>query len=271
MSWESLALHKPGLLVTGTDTDVGKTVVSCGVAWALRHQRPGAAVGVCKPFASGCRKDRGGLVAPDAEALAHFADCRLPLEVVNPIRYRDPLAPAVAAEQQGEPTDWDAVGHALTRLDQHSDVVVVEGVGGLMVPLDPAVPSRTVLDLAAHLDYPVLVVARSGLGTLNHTAMTVALLKVRGIRVAGVVMNGYAADEALAMADDPSRGSNRNWLRKLTGTPVVAVAPQVDPKHVAPEEGRIDPVILEELATTNWWQLAKPPGMRKRVPTGFSP
>lgn len=271
MSWNDLQLNKPGLFVTGTDTEVGKTVVSCSIAWALRHQRLGAAVGVCKPFASDCRKERGGLVADDAEALAHFSDCRLPLDVINPIRYRAPLAPAVAAEQAGEPTDWDAIAHALTRIDDASDVVVVEGVGGLMVPLDPAVPSRTVLDLAAHLDYPVLVVARSGLGTLNHTAMTVALLKIRGLRVAGVVMNGYNPDEAAAMADDPSRGSNRNWLRKLADVPVVAVAPQVNPKGVMPEQGVIDPAVLEAVGSTNWWQLAKVPGQHQHAPSRFSP
>jgi len=259
MFTDALQLKKPGLFITGTDTDVGKTVISCGVAWALRHQRPGAKVGVCKPFASGCRKERGGLVADDAEALAHFSDCRLPLDVINPLRYRDPLAPAVAAEQQGEPTDWPALAHALNRINDASDVVVVEGVGGLMVPLDPAVPSRTVLDPAAAPDYPVLVGARSGLGTLNHTAMTLALLKVRGLRIAGVVMNGYEADEAMAMADDPSRGSNRNWIRKQSGVDVVAAVPFAKAKAVRPAEGVIDPSVLEGVGACDWWGLAKVP------------
>ncbi len=252
-------LGKPGLLVTGTDTDVGKTVVSCGVAWAMRQQRPGARVGVCKPFATGCRRERGGLVAGDAEALAHFADCRLPLDIINPVRFRDALAPAVAAEQAGVPTDWPALAHALQRIDEASDAVVIEGVGGLMVPLDPADPSLTVLDLAEALGYPVLVVARAGLGTLNHTAMTVALLKSRRVRIAGIVMNGYDADEAAAMADDPSRGSNRVWVTKQTGVPVVAAPPFASDGGVDPSAGRIARPVLDNLGMTDWWGLARTP------------
>lgn len=255
-------LNKPGLFITGTDTDVGKTVVSCGIAWALRQQRPGAKVGVCKPFATGCRRERGGLVAGDAEALAHFADCRLPLDIINPVRFRDPLAPAVAAEQAGVPTDWRAIAHALQRIDEASDAVVVEGVGGLMVPLDPADPSVTVLDLAEALGYPVVIVARAGLGTLNHTAMTVALLKSRRLRIAGIVMNGYDADEAAAMADDPSRGSNRVWVSKQAGVPVIAAPPFAPKGEVEPAEGKIAQVVLDNLGMTDWWGIARKPKRR---------
>ena len=264
---ESLSpLTKPGLLITGTDTGVGKTVVSCGIAWTMRQCRPHApasadrpTVGVCKPFATGCRRERGGLIAEDAEALSHFADSRQTLDVVNPIRFREPLAPAVAAEQAGVPTDWDALALSLRRIDDASDAVIVEGVGGVMVPLDPSDPSITVLDLADALGYPVVVVVRPGLGTLNHTAMTVALLKSRGLRVAGIVMNGYDADEAAAMADDPSRGSNRVWIEKMTGVPVVACPPAVSPDQAHPAAGRIDQAVLDSLAATDWWALAKVP------------
>src|SRR5690606_33250183 len=159
---------------TGTDTGVGKTAVTCAIG--ARLHAAGLRVGVSKPFATGCRWERENWVSSDAEALAHFSDCRQPLDVINPVRYGPPVAPAVAAEMTGKNADWAELWRAMRLLDDSSDVVLVEGVGGIMVPLPgPAGQVITVLDLAAALRYPVLVVCRAGLGTLNHTAMTVRL------------------------------------------------------------------------------------------------
>lgn len=250
-------LTRPGLLVTATDTEVGKTVITCAIAAAVRRQQRGARVGVCKPFASGCRREREGLVAEDAEALAHFADCRQPLDVINPIRFAAPLAPAVAAEQTGQAVDWPSITRSLETIDRGSDLMLVEGVGGLFAPLDPKRPTTTVLDVACALDYPVVVVARSGLGTLNHTAMTVALLKDAGVRLAGIVMNGYDAD--VAASDDPSVATNRPWMKKLTGVDVVATVPRLEPSRVQPQRGVIDDEIIDAVAMAFWPNLAKPP------------
>ncbi|MGB0768417.1 MAG: dethiobiotin synthase, partial [Phycisphaeraceae bacterium] len=191
--WPTIRFQTPGLFVTGTDTGVGKTVVACSIARALGQQRPGARVSVCKPFATGCRKEREGLINEDAEALAHFSDCRLPLDVINPIRYREPLAPAVAAKRLGEPMPWDRLTDALPQIDGYGDALVVEGAGGVMVPLDPAEPTATWLETKC-FGLPAVVVTRAGLGTLNHTAMTVKLLREAGATVAGVVVNGYEGD-----------------------------------------------------------------------------
>ena len=248
----------PGLFVTGTDTDVGKTVVSCAIALAMRHQRSGARVGVSKPFASGCRKERGGLVADDTQALAHFSDCRVPLDDITPVRFREPLAPAVAAQLHGQKIDWDHVARAMQRVDEACDVVIVEGVGGVMVPLDPEPPGVTILDLARAIGYPVVVVARSGLGTLNHTALSVAVLRGAGLRIAGIVMNDYMPDDALAMAEDPSRVDNRAWLSNLTGCPVLAVAPRVQGPAIDLGRGVLDASILESIAQVDWWSIAAP-------------
>ncbi|NBC10307.1 MAG: dethiobiotin synthase [Planctomycetes bacterium] len=246
--FEPPKLRSPGLFVTGTDTEVGKSVISCALASALRRQTT-TRVGVCKPLASGCRRDREGLVSPDAEALAHFADCRQPLDVINPIRFAAPLAPAVAAEQAGPPIDWPALPRALERLDAAHGSLLVEGVGGLLVPLDPAEPRFTTLELIALLGYPVVVVARSVLGTLNHTAMTVGLLRQRGCRVAGVVMNGYDADGS---ADDPSITSNRVWIERMTRVPVLAVVPKVKAGQAQPHRGLIDGAILDAVSRVDW-------------------
>lgn len=243
-------LSRPGLFVTGTDTGVGKTAVTCGIAAALRRQRPRWHLGACKPFASGCRRDREGLVSEDAEALAHFANTRLPLDVINPLRFVPPLAPAVAAEQTHTAIDWAALRQSLEELDQHCDALLIEGVGGLMVPLDPQRPRTTVLDLAVALGYPVVVVARSVLGTLNHTAMTVRLLEDAGLRVAGVVMNGYDADAAAS--DDPSIATNRRWIERMTGRSVLATVPRVPPADVAPHKGVLSAEIVEALAMVDW-------------------
>jgi len=249
----------PGLFITGTDTEVGKTTISCAVLAAMRRQNPDGRIGVFKPFASGCRKERGTLVADDAQALAHFADCRHPLDVVCPVRFKAPMSPAAAAQEVNQPIDWAEVHRAFAEVRHESDAIIIEGVGGVMVPLDPERPQLTVLDLAQAMRLPVLVVARSGLGTLNHTAMTTALLESRGLRIAGIVMNGYEPDDAVAMSDDPSRTSNRAWLEKLTGHRVVAVAPRADPDNVHPELGRIDLNILDSLARVNWWSALRPP------------
>ena len=259
-----LRLTRPGLFITGTDTGVGKTAVACGIAAAIRRQEPSLTLGVSKPFSSGCRKEREGLVHEDAEALAHYADCRLALDVINPIRFAAPLAPAVAAEQAQTPIDWAELRRALESLDAQSDALLIEGVGGLLVPLDPRKTECTVLKLIAAIGYPALVVARSTLGTLNHTAMTARLLSEAGCRVAGVVMNRYEGD--VAAAEDPSITTNRRWIEKMTGVKVLAVAPRVDPGQVVPHRGRLDPAVVDALATVRWSEQMRKPKRTRQSP-----
>lgn len=298
-------LTRPGLFITATDTGVGKTLVTCAIAHALRHSSPPAPpsprksrpprtpalpdaqarsapppvsprIGVCKPMASGCRRDREGLVNEDAEALAHFADCRLPLDIINPIRFAAPLAPAVAAEQEGRSVDLPELARSLEVLDEASDVLLVEGVGGLLVPLCPreaprprsADPYHTVLDLAVALGYPVVIVCRAGLGTLNHTAMTVQLLRQSGCALAGLVINGYEVDAAGQLAD-PSLGSNRLYLERMNRLPILATIPRCPVEQVQPHKAMIPPAVLEAVALTCWWDLAAKP--RSASPRGNTP
>ncbi len=243
-------LTKPGLFITATGTDVGKTTIACGIASLLKQS--GLGVGVSKPIASGCRKEREGLVCPDAEALAHFADCRQPLEIINPIRYRQPVAPAVAGETEEPRLDMNLIADSFAKLEKTNDCLLVEGVGGLWVPLDSERPQWTVLDLIKAVGYPVLIVADAGLGTLNHTGMTVALLKNAGCRVAGIVLNRHEPDVNRA---DPSMEANRRWLGKMCKTEVLAVAPQC--QDVRPAKGQIPEDIFEALAMVHWPDLLK--------------
>lgn len=256
-----LRLTKPGLFITATDTDVGKTVTACAIAWALRRQWPACRLGVCKPLATGCRREREGLVSSDAEALAHFADCRQPLDIINPIRFARPLAPAVAAELAHTTPDFSALARALEILDQTSDALLIEGIGGLLVPIDPQDPSRTLLDLIQLLDYPVLVVCRPALGTLNHTAMTVRLLRQADCRVAGLVINGYVPDSSTDpdKVRDLAMFTNPSWLNRMTGLPILATLPFCPSDQVQPQAARLPQEILDAALTCFWPQLLKPP------------
>jgi len=251
----TIRFNTPGLFVTGTDTEVGKTVISCAIAWALRQQRSGAQVAVCKPMATGCEKRREGLVNQDAEALGHFSDCRLPLDVINPIRYREPLAPAVAAKQLGETTPWSLFEEAARQIDGYGDALVVEGAGGAMVPLDAEDAKVTWLDTGA-FGLPAVVVARAGLGTLNHTAMTVKVLRDAGIKLAGVVINGYEGDEAAAMSRDPSLPGNPKWIERMTGAKVLALVPRLE-TGVSPSEGAIASAVLDAVGAVDWWRVVE--------------
>jgi dethiobiotin synthetase len=179
----------PGLFITGTDTGVGKTVVAAAIA--NHFVRRGLRVGVFKPIATGCLHRREGLVSEDAEFLAHHAQSTFPLDVICPVRYAESLAPAVAAQRAGEPVDWMRIDRALHQIASQSDVLIVEGVGGLLVPLDDA---SLVLDMIRWLGMPVVIVARAGLGTINHTLLTSIALRSAGVPIAGIVINKYPVD-----------------------------------------------------------------------------
>lgn len=242
-------LTKPGLFVTATDTGVGKTLVTCAIAWTLRQA--GKKVGVSKPFGSGCRSTgpQGALLHPDALALARWDGCDQPPHIINPIRYAAPLAPAVAAELENRPPDYTALAQSLETIAAASDVLLIEGIGGLLVPLDR---QRTVLDLATWLGYPVLVVTRATLGTLNHTAMTVTLLRQRACRVVGLVVNaGPAASQA---QPDPSTETNPAWLQRMNRLPLLAQLPPCDPP-VDPQRGPIPQPILNAIGRVHWGEI----------------
>jgi dethiobiotin synthetase len=209
-------LKIPGLFVTGTDTGVGKTVIAGAIAHSLRQR--GRRVAVLKPVATGCVRRREGLVSEDAEFLAHCADSPHPLDLICPQRYAEPLAPAVAAERAKQPLDWSAVQRSIDLMSRDTDVMVVEGVGGLMVPLDEA--GHAVLDFATWLRLPAVVVARPSLGTINHTLLTVSALRGAGVKVAGVVINRYPPENT-----DIATETNPRAIEKWGKVPLLAIVP----------------------------------------------
>ncbi len=246
----------PGLVILGTDTDIGKTLVTCTIANALKSR--GLGVGVFKPFASGCRKERGELVSDDAMALAHFSDSGHRLATINPIRFEKGLAPAVAARLLGQEIDLCAINRSIEKIQVNSDVLLVEGVGGLLAPLDPSDPEVSNLDLAVRLNYPVVIVTRPNLGTLNHTAMTVKILQERGVCIAGMVVNRYVVDPYSVVGDPTPEqtellmNTNLDWLCLMTGLPILMVLPDVADLGVDPSRGQIPEEIHRQASLLDW-------------------
>jgi dethiobiotin synthetase len=182
-----------GIFITGTDTEVGKTFVAAGLTKALVGL--GLDVGVMKPIATGGRRTPHGLVSEDALALVEAAGVTDEASLVNPVCLEPPLAPLVAARIEGRRVDLGAVWRAYEALAARHEFLVVEGIGGLLVPIDEG---ATVLDLILMLRLPALVVTGPGLGTINHTLLTVRCAREHGVEVVGLVINAAQPGPKLA-------------------------------------------------------------------------
>ena len=196
-----------GIFITGTDTEIGKTVIAGGLAAALRQT--GVNVGVMKPISTGD--------TADARFLKHAAQVDDELSVINPISLQHPLAPSVAARIEDRDIDLGSVKTVFAELEKRYDFVIVEGVGGIAVPIRD---DFLVAQLIEQLQLPILIVATTGLGTLNHTLLTVAFAEQFNLQIAGIVLNGLRRETAgLAEATNPVE------IEKLTGVPVIGVVP----------------------------------------------
>lgn len=173
-----------GLFVTGTDTGVGKTVVTAAIVAALRAARRDA-IGL-KPVVTGTDEAPDPPWPSDHELLAQVSGVA-PADV-NVLAYGPPVSPHLAAELADRPIDAAALRAGFAHASAGREIAVVEGVGGLLVPLGP---SHDVADLAGDLKLPVIVVARPGLGTINHTLLTLEAARGRGLQVAAVVLNPW--------------------------------------------------------------------------------
>lgn len=232
----------PAIVVTGTDTGVGKTLVAGAIGRWFRMR--GFRVSALKPCATGCVRRREGLVSEDAEFLAHTADVRFPLHIICPQCYAEPLAPAVAAERAGKPLDWEAIDRSVALMAAQSDVMIVEGVGGLMVPMDSR---HTFRDVALWLGAPTVVVARPALGTINHTLLTVEGLRLAKIPVSGVVINRYPAENA-SVAEESNPRSIERWGK----VPVLCVVPDEKLDRL-----QLPPGIVAAIDTVDWEKKAR--------------
>ncbi len=199
-----------GLFITATDTGVGKTEVACGLVRG--HRARGLDVGAMKPAQSGHVSGEPS----DADRLRAAAGGGDPPELVCPYSFGPPLAPAVAARLAGETVSLPRILDAARTLAARHAALVVEGAGGLLTPLTDG---ETFADLAVALGLPVLVVARAGLGTVNHTALTCEALRARHLAVHGVVLDRASS------GGDASEPYNAGDIERLTGARVLAVLP----------------------------------------------
>lgn len=191
-------MNARGYFVTATDTGVGKTVVAAGLAAALRAR--GRDVGVFKPVQSGAL---AGDPAGDAAILG--ADCVY--------AFAAPVAPLVAARAEGKVVELEPIVARGRELAGRHELLLVEGAGGLLAPLSEELD---VAGLAAALRLPLLIVARAGLGTVNHTLLTIEAARARGLEIAGIVLNGEA---------DASTAENAGMIEERSGVRVLAKVP----------------------------------------------
>ena len=208
---------KSGIFITGTDTGVGKTVVAAGLALALRAR--GVKVGVMKPVATGCHGADGRLISPDAAYLLEAAENEFP-KLTSPSRFRHPLAPNVASMIEKREVDLDEIRDAYRELQKYYDFIIVEGIGGLMVPITH---DFFVANLIKEFNLPVVIVSRPNLGTINHTILTVDAAVIRGFEIRGIVFNRIPeANYSIAEMTNPK------VIHDLTGVAVLGGLPEMD-------------------------------------------
>lgn len=206
-----------GIFITATGTEVGKTLIACGIARLLKNEEMNP--GVMKPVSSGGewkKVPRGKeWISTDAVMLRSAAGVPEPLNVINPVCFENPLAPYSASLLEKKKFSLDRVMKAYQKICRNHPVVIVEGIGGVRVPIDK---KFEVSDLILEMNLPAIVVASAKLGTINHTLLTLEHLKRKEIEIPGIVLN-YFDDEKL------TDRSNLSFFEKM-GTPVLAAVPE---------------------------------------------
>lgn len=196
-----------GIFVTGTDTEIGKTVIAGGLAAILKQA--GVNVGVMKPISTGDMTD--------ANYLKHAAQVDDPLDMINPISLRNPLAPSVSAKIEDRHVDIFEIGKAHTELQKKYDYLIIEGVGGIAVPIND---DKQVVDLIKYLTLPIIIVANAGLGTINHTILTVEYARQHKVSILGIVLNMFQSEKASL-----PELTNPKEIERATQIPVLGVIP----------------------------------------------
>jgi dethiobiotin synthetase len=236
-----------GVLITGTGTGVGKTLVACAIAAAFARR---LRVAPFKPVETGCAAVNGELRPDDAVRLREAAASDADLDLVCPFRYAEPLAPWLAAERAGRPVSIERLHACFARLGGIADLVIVESAGGLLVPL---ADDYTFADLARDLHLPVVVVVRSQLGAINHTLLTLECAQARGLEVLGYVLNDVDPERDLA------RETNRRVLERFARVPCLGEVPHLTGSDAAPHA--FGEALAERLSSA----------VRSRAPRGALP
>lgn len=202
--------------ITGTDTNIGKTFVSTGLARAFK--RRGLSTGIMKPVETGCPAHEGVLAPQDALALKEASGSKDSIDLINPFRFAPALAPLGAAVMTGRVIEPAVIKEAFETIRSTHDATIVEGAGGLLVPVTN---DMTMAEIARLLDIPVIIVAATRLGVINHTAMTVECARARGISITGIVLNNLIEPDAR----DIGIKENAAAIEGATGVRVLAEIP----------------------------------------------
>ena len=236
---------KNGLFIAGTEAGVGKTLIAGAIAKMLTDS--GVKVGVFKPIATGCRRQWEGLVSCDTEFLANCANSDLSLSTITPVGYITPAAPIVGAAQEGRPVDFDGIATAYKDICENSDIVIVEGIGGVRMPLTA---EFDLLDLAVEFGLPVVVITRLNAGTINHTLMTIDCIRAAELKIAGVVFNGYNATEATVAEETAGQ-----VIAQCGGVNILCSVPFDETVDI--EAQSLGEVIIPSLLDCEWAKLAQ--------------
>ena len=208
------------LFVTGTDTNVGKTI--CTALLALHFMQQGADVGIMKPIASGCEIRNDELINEDAAWLQKITGINDDLKLVNPVRYAEPLAPLTAARRNNESTNdvLQKCQEAYAELARRHEVVIVEGIGGWMVPLAHHKSTFSdCADLVNTLQLPIVTVSRRILGTINHSLLTWRATQEQQM------LGWIFCDSAPVNADDVAAETSPALIAEISGLPIIAQVP----------------------------------------------
>lgn len=208
-----------GIFVTGTDTDVGKTMISSGIAAVLKEKK--IDVGVFKPLLSGIAREDP---ASDTSWLKQLSQTSLSYEEITPFALKEPLAPYVAAKLEGKSIRMEEVVRHWENIKGKHEFFIVEGAGGISVPLGE---DFLVSDLIKALKLPIVIVARPNLGTVNHIFLTVQYAKSQSLSIAGIVLNGINEHPDLAEKTNPE------LIEKLCSVPILGITPKL--KEVSKE------------------------------------
>lgn len=204
-----------GYFITGTDTGVGKTIVAGGLAALYKNK--GLDVGVMKPIATGCKKVNNALISDDAIFLKRSAEVDDEYGLINPVSLEQPLAPTVAARLSNTRIDLEKIRMDYDSLCERHEYLIVEGIGGLLVPIDAY---YFVVDLANEMELPLIIVCRPNVGTINHTLLTVSYAREHGLDVKGIIIN-----ESTENCDDVVKKTNADEIKRLTNLPVLGMIP----------------------------------------------
>ena len=205
-----------GFFITGTDTGVGKTFVTCALAHAL--QQRGFTVAPMKPVAAGTIEVNGIAMNEDVALAMEATGHRFPLHAVNPYCFREAVAPHIAAQHEKIIVDMTVIRTAYRELAERADIVLVEGAGGFLVPLS-AEESMALIPSALQL--PVVLVVGMRLGCINHALLTAEAIRARGLALAGWIANSISPDTMNAYAE------NLSTLRRLLGAPLIGELPNI--------------------------------------------